>query len=127
MLSALDRAGVSPLLVKGAHLAHTVYASPSLRPRLDTDVLVRDDECARLRAALEEIGYSPVPHVTGEVAFGQFQYGRTDESGARHTIDVHRRLANPKAFADRLSYEELREGAETIDALAPTAHGPATG
>ncbi|HET7221140.1 MAG TPA: nucleotidyltransferase family protein [Vicinamibacterales bacterium] len=125
LLSALEASRVSPLLLKGGHLAYAVYESPALRPRLDTDLLVRDDECDRLRLVLMELGYGPLPHVTGEVAFGQFQYGRTDDSGARHIVDVHRRLANPKAFADRFTYAELSDGAETLAALAPTARGPA--
>jgi hypothetical protein len=125
VFSSLDHARVSPLLLKGAHLAYAVYDSPALRPRLDTDVLVRDDQCDRLRVTLMDLGYAPVPHVTGVVAFGQFQYGRTDESGARHTIDVHRRISNPQAFAERLTYDELSDDAIAVPALAPNARGPA--
>ena len=125
VLSACASEGVSPLLFKGAHLAYAVYASPDLRPRLDTDVLIRDVEDEPLRRALSSLGYRPVPHVTGDVAFGQFQYGRTDASGARHTIDVHRRIANPKAFADRLTYAELADGAVNLPALGSNAWGPA--
>jgi hypothetical protein len=125
VLRACASEGASPLLFKGAHLAYAVYASPDLRPRLDTDLLVRDDEFEPLRRALSSLGYTSVPHVTGDVAFGQFQYGRTDASGARHTIDVHRRIANPKAFADRLTYAELSDGAVNLPVLGSNAWGPA--
>ena len=125
LFSAFAAAGVAPILLKGGHLAYSVYDSPELRPRADTDLLVRDDEFGPVRRALGAAGYAPVPHVTGEVAFGQFQYSRTDGSGARHTIDLHRRIANPLAFAARLTYEELCDEAVALPALAPNARGPA--
>lgn len=125
LFSAFARAGVAPLLLKGTHLAYSLYDAPELRPRIDTDLLVRDDEFDALRGALSAAGYAAVPHVTGDVAFGQFQYSRTDESGARHTIDLHRRIANPLAFAGRLTYEELAADADALPALAPNARGPA--
>lgn len=125
LFSVFARAGVAPLLLKGAHLAYAVYDAPELRPRVDTDLLVRDDEFESVSRALSSAGYAPVPHVTGDVAFGQYQYSRTDESGARHTIDLHRRIANPQAFAARLTYEELSDDAIALPALAPNARGPA--
>lgn len=125
LFAAFERARVAPLVLKGAHLAYSVYARPELRPRLDTDLLVNDGEFDRVCRVLAAAGYSAVPHVTGEVAFGQFQYSRTDETGARHTIDLHRRIANPQAFAARLTCEELNEDALALPALAPNARGPA--
>ena len=40
LLAAFRGAGVDVLLMKGALMAYTLYLSPSLRPRLDTDLLV---------------------------------------------------------------------------------------
>jgi hypothetical protein len=124
VLDGLAADGVAPLLLKGAHLAFTLYRSPELRPRVDTDLLVRDDDRCRAGASLERLGYAPVPHVTGEVAFGQRQYGRVDDSGARHTVDVHWRIANPKAFADRFTYADLAAGAVRIPRLGAAALAP---
>ncbi len=42
MLASLAAAGITPLLLKGAHLAFTLYRSPDRRPRLDTDLLIRE-------------------------------------------------------------------------------------
>ena len=41
VLEALTQRGIRPLLMKGAPLAYTHYRSPHLRPRGDTDVLIR--------------------------------------------------------------------------------------
>jgi hypothetical protein len=65
-----------------------------------------------------------VPHVTGEVAFSQFSYRHVDAHGTSHTLDVHWRIAIPKAFADRLGYEELRRDAVSVAALGPHAFAP---
>jgi len=124
VLAALSAAGVTPFLLKGADLAFTLYPSPDRRPRLDTDLLIREDDRDALRHCLMSCGYRPVPQVTGEVAFTQFQYRRVDESGASHTLDIHWRIAIPKAFADRLTYDDLMCGAVAVPRLGPYALAP---
>jgi hypothetical protein len=124
VLAALAAAGVQPLVIKGAHLAFTCYRSPDRRPRVDTDLLIRERDRTVLRKCLGALGYEPVPHVTGEVAFSQFSYRHVDAHGTSHTLDVHWRIAIPKAFADRLGYDELRRGAVAVTALGPHAFAP---
>ena len=84
VLASLAAAGIPPLLIKGAHLAFTHYRSPDRRPRLDTDLLINEKDRDGLKTCLASLGYRPTPHVTGEVAFSQFYYGRTDERGTSH-------------------------------------------
>ncbi len=115
---------MTPLLLKGAHLAFTLYPSPDRRPRLDTDLLVREGDRDALKACLAALGYEPAPFVTGEVAFTQFQYRRVDESGASHTLDIHWRIAIPKVFAERLTYDDLRHDAVAVPRLGPHALAP---
>ena len=124
VLAALAATGVEPLIIKGGHLAYAFYRSPGRRPRLDTDLLIRDADKPALTRCLISLGYSPVPHVTGEVAFSQFQYQRVDDHGASHTLDIHWRIAIPKAFADRLTYDDLRQSAVHVAALGPNAFVP---
>ncbi len=124
VLSVLAEHHVTPLLFKGAHLAFALYPSPDRRPRLDTDLLIKESDREPVRRCLENVGYVPGPTVTGDVAFAQFQVWRIDESGARHTIDVHWRVANPKAFADRLTYDELRRDAVPVVRLGLNAFAP---
>jgi hypothetical protein len=124
VLSALADHRVTPLLLKGAHLAFALYPSPDRRPRLDTDLLIKECDRAIVRRCLERLDYVPGATVTGDVAFAQFQVWRIDESGARHTIDVHWRIANPKAFAERLTHDELLRDAVPISRLGSNAFGP---
>jgi Uncharacterised nucleotidyltransferase len=124
VVSALADRQVTALLLKGAHLAFAVYPSPDRRPRLDTDLLIRETDRATVRHCLDSLGYVPGATVTGDVAFAQFQVWRIDESGARHTIDVHWRLANPRAFADRLTHDELLRDAVPVPRLGANAYGP---
>jgi hypothetical protein len=126
VLGSLAERRVFPLLLKGSHLAFTLYPSPDRRPHVDTDLLIEEGDRDGLRRCLTATGYEPLPHVTGEIAFTQFQFWRIDESGARHTIDAHWRIANPRAFADRLSYTDLRRDAVAVPRLGPHAHAPAT-
>jgi hypothetical protein len=57
VLISLVEYGVRPLLLKGASLAYTVYPSPALRPRGDTDLLVREGDLPRVAQILRKLGY----------------------------------------------------------------------
>jgi hypothetical protein len=124
LLTGLAAHSLTPILFKGAHLAFTTYPSPDRRPRVDTDLLIRDADREAVRECLDALGYEPGANVSGEVAFAQFPYWRIDASGARHTIDVHWRIANPKAFADRLTYDDLMRDAVTMPRLGSNAIAP---
>ena len=124
VLDGLGEAGLEPLLFKGAHLAYTLYRSPELRPRVDTDLLIREEDRPAANVCLGRLGYTPLEYVTGAVAFGQVPYGRIDERGASYTIDVHWRLANPQAFAHRLSYDDIARSAVRIPRLGSNALAP---
>jgi hypothetical protein len=57
VLRCLRDAGVTPLLLKGAHFANAVYAEPLLRPMDDFDILVRLAELERAERVLRGAGY----------------------------------------------------------------------
>jgi hypothetical protein len=124
VLAALAATSIEPLVIKGAHLAVTLYPSADRRPRVDTDLLIKESDREQTGVALEALGYARSAKVAGEVAFTQSEYWRIDESGARHTVDVHWRIANPKAFADRLTYHDLFEDAVAIPRLGSNAYVP---
>jgi hypothetical protein len=124
VLEGLTDEGIAPLLIKGAHLASTIYPGPECRPRLDADLLIPERSRARARWRLAALGYVPLPYVTGDIAFSQFQYGRVDGRGVAHSLDVHWRIANPRVFASRLDYEEIARARVAIPALGPAAFGP---
>lgn len=59
--AALGPSAVSPLLVKGAGLAETVYREPWRRAMSDIDVVVRPEALATTLAALEAAGIEVLP------------------------------------------------------------------
>ncbi len=123
VVGALAGAGIEPLLLKGTALAYRYYGDPSLRPRADTDWLIRDEECDLVRAVMAELGYAPALLCDGELVFRQFELERTDAWGLIHAMDFHWRISTQVVFADLFSYRELRQRAEPIAALGPQAWG----
>jgi hypothetical protein len=124
VLGGFALAGVSPLLLKGAALAYTIYPEAALRPRGDTDLLIAGDDEARSRRALERLGYDLEPEISGRLVTSQFHYRRSDSRGIRHACDVHLKIANAQAYANRLSYDELRSEAVRLMRLDPNALAP---
>jgi hypothetical protein len=120
VLEALANSGVSPLLFKGAALANRTYARPWLRPRLDTDLLIREEEVDAAAAAFEQLGFSRVLRPIGEHVTHQFAY-RTSSEGVCLEYDVHWKIADPQLFADILSYDELAADAAPLPTLGPAA------
>ncbi|MBR5126537.1 MAG: nucleotidyltransferase family protein, partial [Oscillospiraceae bacterium] len=51
----LEQAGIRPLVVKGI-LLRTMYPKPDLRPSADEDLVVKPEEFAAARQALEDFG-----------------------------------------------------------------------
>jgi len=127
VLAALDRAGVHPVVIKGAHLAHVLYRAPGLRPRADTDLVIDPRARASAVTVLEGLGYRPALHVRGELIFGQWPFSRADAGGIVHALDLHWRIAAPLVFRDVLPAARLRAAAVPIPALGPAAVGPAPG
>jgi hypothetical protein len=94
VVTALDNAGISGLLFKGAALAHSVYPDPALRTMGDMDVLIRETQVESARQALEELGYECRPEIPQR--FNPFNTQFTGELGFRRAlgrtsvlVDVH--------------------------------------
>lgn len=121
LLRAFAREAVPVMLLKGAALAYSCYPEPWLRPREDTDLLVRQQDADRASALLEGAGYAPFRAVRGSLVSHQQSY-RRDAGGIRHDVDLHWKAFNPVPFADLLPPEALLDAAGTI---APDGIGPA--
>ena len=105
LVRALSAEQLHPILFKGAALASSHYAEAWLRPRGDADLLLSEAEAQRAGAILEARGFLRLarpegPHVT------QARY-QARVGGIGLAYDVHWRLAEPRVFAECLSYEEL--------------------
>jgi hypothetical protein len=125
VLDALGTRGLRPLLVKGSALAYTLYDDPSLRPRFDTDLLVRKEEAAAAEEVMRALGYRRPAQVTGELVMYQVDYSRRDPSGLTHVFDFHWKISNRQAVADTLTFEDLDAGAQPVPALGASARGSA--
>lgn len=119
VLSALAAEGLEVLLMKGAHLAHSHYRSPHLRPCDDADLLVRRGDLDRIGVVLAREGYRRQHHFTGDTVLGQVLFGRDTMPGA--LLDVHWRIAAPRLAADLLQFDELTARAVDLPGLGAAA------
>jgi hypothetical protein len=121
LLEECSRRGAVIQLLKGAALAYTHYPAPHLRPRADTDLLVHRGDRDTVVAALEALGYERMVVVSGELIVHQMQFEQRIAGGVVHQIDLHWKLLNPVAFADRLTVEELMAARVPVPAMGPDA------
>jgi Uncharacterised nucleotidyltransferase len=63
MLNALGAGDIPVIVLKGAHLAHNVYENPALRPMIDIDLLVRQEDLSTAESIMGKLGY----HSPGKV------------------------------------------------------------
>ncbi len=57
VLAALSEHKIATVLLKGAHLAKSIYPHPALRPMSDLDILVREQDFDRALHLVNELGY----------------------------------------------------------------------
>ena len=125
LTNALAAAGVPALITKGTALAYTVYPQPWLRPRTDTDLLVRHEDVPAASRALETCGYTRSDALsTGELVSHQFAFERVDANQVHHVIDLHWKIVNPHVIADALTFEELWNDARVAGAIGANAWVP---
>ena len=125
VLSALAAGGVHAVVVKGAHLAHALYAAPGLRPRADNDLVIDADDRSQAPAVLDRLGYQPAVHVRGDLILGQWHFRREEPGGLVHALDLHWRIAAPLVFRHLMPAARLRSRGVPIPALGDAAVGPA--
>ncbi|MGA2383795.1 MAG: nucleotidyltransferase family protein [Gemmatimonadales bacterium] len=123
VLDALAAQGIRPILLKGAPLAYTVYEEPGLRPRGDTDLLIRREEREDVRRVMSTLGYGATNYSDGEFLFHQFEMAKDDTFGVSHALDFHWKISTESVFADLLDYEELAGESVSVPALGPQARG----
>ena len=120
-LETLDHAGVYPVLFKGTALAYTVYESPSLRPRQDSDIFVPHDRMERATRALTGRGYGMPLYCGSDSLFYQSEYHYHDTLNVQHVFDVHWKLSVQEQFAELLNYEEMARSSVAVPTLGAHA------
>ena len=114
LLPAFAAADVPVLLIKGAALAYSLYPERWLRPREDTDLMVRPRDAARAGTVLAAAGYREAVRQSGRFVTHQRLYVRPDRNGRRDAYDLHWKIADPAPFADLLSADDLLGEAVTL-------------
>ncbi len=124
VLRAFANAGLDVLLMKGTALAYSLYPEPHLRPRCDSDLLLRDrDQASRARECLRALDYQWANTNEGTLVSHQFIAHRTDPLGITHCLDVHWRVNNAERFARALDFPELETAAIPLPGLGDAARG----
>ena len=121
VLDALATSGIVALLLKGSALAYSVYPSPALRPRADTDLLIRSSDRDVTARTLAELGYEKRNAVSGELVAYQCGYAMRDRFHVDHVLDVHWRLSNTQTFSRAFDYQELEARSVPVPALGDHA------
>lgn len=124
LLDALADGGVDVLLLKGAALAQMIYDAPHLRPRVDTDLLIRREQLEMAERVFAAHGWSRPPEMAFELAAAQRHYVKAAPASRLLHLDVHWKIANPRVFADALSFDELWIRAVPLPALGRAARAP---
>lgn len=121
VLNALAKCGVTPLLLKGTALAYSIYPSPALRPRIDTDLLIAGADREITARILSELGYEKPNALSGNLVSYQCGYAMQDRFHIDHVLDVHWRISNAQVFSRTLDYDELISRAILVPALGDHA------
>jgi hypothetical protein len=123
VLQSLATTGVEVLLLKGTALAYSLYPAPALRPRTDTDILIRSSDRDATASVLSNLGYEKPNAVSGELLSYQCSFHKQDRFGVTHILDVHWRVNNTQVFSRALDYEQLALRALPIGRLGDHARG----
>lgn len=121
VLEALAGRGVEAILMKGTPLAYQIYATPELRPRGDTDLLIHTDAVRTTREALHALGFSERTTSGDEHGLRQTTFARAGHFGVEHAYDVHWAATNSPVFANVLPFREVLAHAQPVPQLGPHA------
>ncbi len=92
ILGTLTKLGLTPLVFKGAILAHTIYRSPACRPMSDIDLWLPDEQLADAQTALEQIGYVQILLESRPLALQRHTDGEIQLAGTKEgqgVIELH--------------------------------------
>lgn len=115
VIRAWAEEGIEAVLLKGTGLAYAHYPDPAMRPRGDTDILVRDKDLGRARAVLDRHEFEPI--LEAQSSSYQETWQSPPVMGVNYSIDLHWR-ASPLPFVHSiLPLDELMENTAPVPAL----------
>jgi hypothetical protein len=110
LLVGLNRAGIEPIVLKGAALAETVYGSWTERPMSDIDLLLDPAELDRARAIAMRFGWRSDDSVPSEAGYATHHHlpPLLDEAGSGLRLELHRSVL-PKGHPFAVTSEQIAE------------------
>lgn len=122
VLGALDSAGIETVLMKGTALAYSLHDEPATRRRGDTDLLVRPNDQAATRTALQDLGWyrKDDPHGL------YYQEGWLHDAAGFfvHSIDLHWEPSDRPVLQGILPIDEFFGHRLPVPRLHPAAYRP---
>jgi hypothetical protein len=95
VVAALGEEDIPVMVLKGAALIETAYEDPSLRPMLDLDILVPEQEIEQAHRVIQRLGFTAVsqtPAGAASMRRHSHQFPALVSNDGRVGIDVHRHL-----------------------------------
>lgn len=123
VLRLLSGAGIEAFILKGTALAYSLYESPHLRPRSDTDLLIRPESLDAARRAFTSAGFVEAVSSGDEHGLRQTLFTRSGPGGVVHSYDVHWAVTNTPLFSGVLEHDEIRRRAVPLPRLGTEARG----
>jgi len=117
VLGTLAAQHIRTLLLKGGSLAHSHYASPNLRARVDTDLLIEKADRRAVLETLEALGYK-FPQALSGISSAVRCVKK------HHCIDLHWSINNALIFGRAINFDELYRRSTPVPSLTDDARAP---
>jgi len=126
VLEALAKVQITPVLFKGAVLAHTVYPTPTCRPMGDLDLWLTEAEMTRGQATLGDLGYRQRVKTQRPVALQAQRSGEIQmlgQSPRRGLVELHYGVFAGEWLrrATRVAEQSVRQRATMVTVLGRPA------
>lgn len=122
LIERLAQTGLESVLLKGTALAYSLYADPVMRPRGDTDLLVRRHELESVRQVFRSEGFE---RVGGAGDFtGQEIWQAPASFGVVHVVDLHWETHPVPAMRYIIDAEACLRDPASLPSLSPAAKAP---
>lgn len=128
LLEDLASEGIRVAVLKGTALACSVYPSPALRPRGDTDLLADPAQADAVHGILRQHGFERAADsfAGSSVGVARQECWVAERAGTAQTLDLHWGLMNAWSLSDLLPTEETLTSAQPLPGLSPKARRIAT-
>lgn len=119
LFDAFERARLpKSILFKGGALAYTVYPKPWLRPRSDSDILIKQEQRAEFDRVFIALGYHKQFAMEGKYVSYQSTYSKALVGKSAINIDLHWRINNRQILANSFNVDELHQQGQALQRLS---------